>query len=93
MAGGGRRRWAPVGFMVVWLTFWTSGILVALWQLGAAALGGQPGAVLSLAFWLAAAGFARWNGGRHLKALLMDERAPARPAPDHTWRDGKGDPR
>ena len=67
--------------MVVWLTFWTSGILVAVWHLGAAALAGEPGAVLFLAIWLAAAGFALRSGALHLKALLMDEKAAAPPAP------------
>ena len=89
----GRRRWVPVGFMVVWLTFWTSGILVAFWHLGAAALAGEPGAVLFLAVWLAAAGFALRNGALHLKALLMDEKRPPSPHRDHGWRDGMDDPR
>ena len=89
----GRRRWVPVGFMVVWLTFWTSGILVAFWHLGAAALAGEPGAVLFLAVWLAAAGFALRNGALHLKALLMNEKRPPSPSRDHAWRDGMDDPR
>ena len=67
--------------MVVWLTFWTSGILVAVWHLGAAALAGEPGAVLFLAVWLAAAGFALRNGALHLKALLMNEKRPPSPQP------------
>ena len=84
----GRRRWVAVGFMVVWLTFWTSGILVAVWHLGGMALAGEPGAVLFLAIWLAAALFALRSGARQLKALLLDERKPPRPHRNHAWRDG-----
>jgi len=88
-----RRRWVPIGFMVVWLTFWTSAILVALWYLGAAALAGDPGAALVLAIWLAAAGFALRSGALRLKALLMNETPPPRPHRNHVWRDGMDDPR
>jgi hypothetical protein len=93
MPATGRRRWVPVGFMVVWLTFWTSGILVAVWLLGSAALAGEPGAVLFLAVWLAAAGFALRRGALHLKALLLNEKPPPPPLRDHAWRDGIDDPR
>jgi hypothetical protein len=88
VAAAGRRRWVPIGFMVVWLTFWTSAILVALWSLGAAALAGEPGAVLVLAIWLVAAGFALRSGALRLKALLMNEKPPPSPRRNRAWRDG-----
>jgi hypothetical protein len=87
----GRSRWVPIGFMIVWLTFWASAILVAVWHMGSAALGGEPEAVIFLVVWIAAAGFGLWNGGHHLKRLLFDEKAPPRPVRNHGWNDGFDD--
>jgi hypothetical protein len=92
MTAPGRRRWAGVGFMIVWLTFWTAGILVAVWHLGAQALAGEPAAAVFLVVWLAAAIFALRNGALQLKALLMNEKTPARPHRNHAWRDGMDEP-
>ena len=77
--------------MVVWLTLWTSGILVAVWHLGAGALAGEPAAVVFLMVWVATALFALRKGGRRLKALLMNETTPLRPHRSHAWRDGMED--
>lgn len=88
----GRRRWSGIVFLAVWLTFWTSAILVAAWQMGAEALAGEPAAAVFLALWVAAAGVALVGGARRLKALATDERAPPRPARNHAWHDGMDDP-
>lgn len=77
--------------MVVWLTFWAAGILVAAWHLGGEALAGEPAAAVFLAVWSAAALFALRNGALHLRALLLDEKAAPRPLRNHAWRDGMDD--
>jgi hypothetical protein len=82
-----RRGRAPIVFLVVWLTFWASAILVALWHMGATALAGEPVPAVFLAIWLAAAGFGLWSGARRLKRLLLGEKPP-RPHRDHRWHDG-----
>ena len=87
MAATGR-RWVAIGFLVVWLTFWTAAILVAVWHLGARVLAGEPAATVGLVIWLAAALFALRNAALRLKALLMNEKTPPRPHRNHAWRDG-----
>ena len=67
--------------MIVWLVFWTSAILVALWHLGGAALAGEPAAALVLAIWLAAAGFGPRRGPRASRRCCSTSgRRPARTA-------------
>lgn len=92
VARTGRRRSIAAGFMVVWLTVWTSAILVAVWQTGSLALAGEPGAVLFLVAWTIAAGFALRSGVLRLKALLLGEASSPRTAGRHRWRDGMNDP-
>ena len=53
----GRSQKVNAGFLVVWMVFWTAGIIVAVWISAAAALGGDLAAGIFLAIWLAAAGF------------------------------------
>jgi hypothetical protein len=77
-----------IGFTIVWMTFWTSAILVAIWTLGAAALSGEPAAALILAVWLAAAVFALVSVGRRLQHLLLGTPRPRRSGRNHRWNDG-----
>jgi hypothetical protein len=81
-----------IGFMVVWLVFWSAGILVVIYGLGAAVLGGDPIAVLMMALWLAGAGFGLWSGSRKLRQLLMQDETPRRPASAHEWTGDIADP-
>lgn len=84
-----RRRGPAIAFMIVWLTFWASAILVAIWHLGGAALSGEPGAMAVLALWVGGAGFGFVSGARHLRTLLLNEPPPLRqPGRRHAWRDG-----
>lgn len=83
-----RRRATGIGFMILWLTFWTAAILVALWSMGHAALAGEPAAALFLAVWLVAAAFGLVSGARRLRALLLDEPTPRPPLRNHRWNDG-----
>jgi hypothetical protein len=84
-----RRDRVSAGFMLLWLTFWASAILVAVWHFGAMALAGEAAPAVFLVVWLAAAGFGLWSGARRLRQLLLGEaegrRAPPR---EHGWRDG-----
>jgi hypothetical protein len=77
-----------IAFMVVWLVFWTAGILIAVWSMGAAALDGEPQAIVFLGVWVAAAGFGLYSGARRLTRLLFREREVPRSAPQHRWDDG-----
>lgn len=82
-----RSRAVGIGFMILWLTFWTAAILVAVWSMGSAALSGQPAAAVFLAVWLVAAGFGFVSGARRLRALLLDQPPPTRPSRNHHWND------
>jgi hypothetical protein len=83
-----RRRRRSIGFLIVWMTVWTAAILVAVWQMGAAALAGEPVAAVVLLVWLAAAGFALVASGRRLRAMLLGEKSPSLANPRHRWDDG-----
>jgi hypothetical protein len=81
-----------IGFTLVWLTFWTAGIFVAVWHLGGAVLDGDPAAAVTLAVWLLAAGFALASVARSLVRRLLGRRRPRPPHPRHSWNDGLGPP-
>ena len=79
------RRPVDVAFLVVWMVVWTAAILVALWNLGGAALAGELGAGAL------PGGLARRRGlralvGRRGSWRLLLGRAPA--AGRRRWRDG-----
>jgi hypothetical protein len=84
----GRGSRAGTGFTIVWMTLWTSAILVALWALGGAAWRGELPAILFLAVWVAGAGYALGQVARQLRARLQGEEPPRRPHRDHRWEDG-----
>lgn len=77
-----------IGFMILWLTFWTAGMLLAVVAMGGAALNGEPGALVFLVIWLAAAGFGLFNGARRLWRLITGEGPTRRPPVDQPWNDG-----
>lgn len=87
-----RRRAVGIGFMILWLTFWTAAIFVAVWSMGRAALTGEPAAAVFLAVWLAAAGFGFVSGARRLRALLLKQPQVRPPSRNHRWNDGVDDP-
>lgn len=80
-----RSERVAIGFMIVWLVFWTAGILVVILGMGSAALVGDTGAIAFMALWLAAAGFGLVSGARKLRQLLLVSKAAPRPARDHEW--------
>ena len=81
-----------IGFMIVWLVFWCAGILVVIFGLGSAVVGGEPLAVLIMTIWLAAAGFGLWSGSRKLRQLLMHGDSPPRTTGRHEWTGDISDP-
>lgn len=74
--------------MILWLVFWTAGILVALWTFGGLVLDGEFGVLLPLGIWLVAAGFGLVSGARRLRQLLLREPVVPRSNPRHRWDDG-----
>lgn len=78
--------------MILWLVFWTAGILVALWTFGGLVLEGEFAVMLPLGIWLAAAGFGLVSGARRLRQLLLREPVPPRRNPRHRWDDGMATP-
>ena len=83
-----RRDRAGIGFMILWLVFWTAGILIALWTFGGLVLEGEFGVLLPLGVWLVAAGFGLVSGARRLRQLLLREPVTPRGNPRHRWDDG-----
>jgi hypothetical protein len=82
----GRERFA-IGFMIVWTVLWTAGILIVLYGLANALLGGDLAAMAFMAVWLLAAGFGLAMGIRKLVQLLRGGRQPRPPARNHAWND------
>lgn len=88
-----RSEKVSIGFLIVWMTFWASAILVAVWNMGDAALSGEPAPAIFLLVWLVAAGFGLLSAGRRLKRLLLKEKAPPpQPRRGHSWNDGLDPP-
>jgi hypothetical protein len=82
-----------IGFMVVWLVFWTAGILIALYLLGGLVLRGELVPGLVLVAWLAAAGYGLVAGVMKLRALILHGKRPSKLLRDHAWKDGVNGPR
>ena len=80
-----RRRSAPVnvGFLVLWMVFWTAAILVAIWHMGGAAWHGEVAPALFLVVWVVAAGFGLLSAARQLVRLLLEGRSPPKPVRNH----------
>lgn len=89
---GSRADKAGSAFLVVWMTFWLAAILIAVWTMGEAALGGEPGPVVILLLWVGAAVFGLVSAGRTLRARLLGERPGPRAHRNHRWRDGLDEP-
>jgi hypothetical protein len=87
------RKPAGIAFTMVWIVFWTAGILIALRTLGGLAWQGELLPALVLVIWLAGAGFALWQVARKLAGLLLHGEPPHRPAGDREWHDGVVDRR
>jgi hypothetical protein len=88
-----RGDWVTIGFMILWMTLWTSAILVALYIFGGRVLHGEVQAALVLAIWLAGAGFGLYTAARRLHGLITVGKAPPPPMRHHRWRDGFAPPR
>lgn len=85
----GRGRRVATGFLVVWLVFWSAGMLVVLYGLALALRSGDGFGIALMALWLAAAGFGLWQGLRKLRALAGGPAAVRRSARSHRWRDAE----
>ncbi len=85
-----RRRRVDAGLLVIWIVFWTAGIMVAIWKLGSAALSGELAAAVILAIWIGAAGFGLTSAIRRLVQLTVTGR-PRRPD-TRRWEDGMDPP-
>ena len=88
-----RSAWAGIGFMIVWVTVWTSAILIAIRALGAAAWSGAPMAMLFLLLWVGGAAYALLQAARQLRRRLLDEPPPPRDFRNHRWDDGIDPPK
>ena len=96
--GHGRARPAPRGSAPAsWSSGWWSGPRRSSWRSGTSAprrSGGEPGAAMFLAVWLAAAGFGLWSGVRRLVRLMLRARSRRRCGPrwaeasTRRWDDG-----
>ncbi len=79
--------------MAVWLIVWMGGMLVVIYGLASAALGGEFGASLMMLAWLAVAGLGLYLGARRLRQLVAGVDAPARaPGRNHDWNDDVATP-
>ena len=76
------------GFMILWLTFWAAGMILAVVALGGAAMNGELAGLIFLAVWLAAASFGLYSGARRLWMLMTGEGPTRRPPVDEPWNDG-----
>ena len=72
-----RNQRVAIAFMAVWLIVWMGGMLVVIYGLASAALGGEFGASLMMLAWLAVAGLGLYLGARRLKQLVTSVDAPA----------------
>jgi hypothetical protein len=86
-----RRNWVSIGFIAIWIVFWTAAIGIALYIFGGAVLAGEWPVGLILLVWLGAAGFGLVRALRRLfELLLMQKLRPEREVPEnrrHEWRD------
>jgi hypothetical protein len=91
MAGGrsGRER-AAIGFMIVWIVFWTAGMLIVLYGLATTLMSGDLAPAAFMCVWLLAAGFGLTMGVRKLVQILRTGREARPGARDHLWKDGTG---
>lgn len=88
-ARSGREKVA-IGFMVVWVVFWTAGMLIVLYGLVSALLAGDMTAAGFMGIWLVAAGFGLAMGLRKLVQILRHGRTRPEGARNHDWKDGTG---
>lgn len=86
--GRSRQDKVGIGFMIVWLVLWASGMMIAVFTLGGAAWSGDLGAALFLLVWLAAAGVGLAAGARKLRGLLLGGETPRKAPPPRDWNDG-----
>jgi hypothetical protein len=88
-----RRRRIDAGLLAVWMVVWTAAILVAVWLLGAAALGGEPAAAVFLAIWVGVAGIGLVSAERHVAAAFRAPPARRTELPrNRRWDDGMDPP-
>lgn len=84
------REKVAIGFMILWVVFWTAcmfivlyGLVVALWERNM-----TPAAFMLV--WLAVATFGLSKGIRTLRTLMLDGLGPPAPARNHDWKDEIG---
>ena len=85
-----RREKVAIGFMVVWVVFWTACMFIVLYGLGVALWERNMAPAAFMLVWLAAATFGLSKGIRTLRTLMLDGLPPPAPARDHSWKDGTG---
>ncbi|HET9068047.1 MAG TPA: hypothetical protein VFN28_05350 [Amaricoccus sp.] len=75
--------------LAVWMVLWTAAILIAIWLLGSAALGGEPAAAIFLAIWVAVAGIGLVSAGRRIVETFRPGRTRRTDLPrNRRWDDG-----
>ncbi len=83
-----RREKIAIGFMVLWLVFWTAGILIVLYGLVMAAGRGHLGGMAVMGVWLVAAAYGLYAGARKLRQLLTMGEGQRAGTPNQRWSDG-----
>ncbi len=75
--------------MVIWMVFWAAGMVIVVWQLGAAALDGEVAPAIFMLAWLAVAAIGLVSAGRRLARILTaGDPGPRRSTREHAWDDG-----
>jgi len=85
-----RREKIAIGFMILWIVFWTACMFIVLYGLGMALLARDMAPVAFMLFWLAAATFGLSKGIRTLRNLMLDGIGPHAAARNHNWKDEVG---
>lgn len=86
-----RREKIAIGFMILWIVFWTACMFIVLYGLGAALLAGDLTPAAFMLFWLMAATFGLSKGITTLRKLLFEGLGPPAPAGNHGWNDDMED--
>lgn len=83
-----RREKIAIGFMILWVVFWTACMFIVIYGLVMALWARDMGPVAFMLFWLAAASFGLSKGLAVLRQLLTEGLPQAAPARSHDWNDG-----
>lgn len=87
--GRSRREKFAIGFMIVWIIFWTACMFVVIYGLVMALIARDTTPAAFMLFWLMAATFGLSKGIRALRQILLDGLGTPGPAGDIDWKDDR----